>query len=116
MVSSRTSQGSGEKLVAAACTLLNELYPPRQQAVTPHEKITLFNGRDLAGTPGSGKTGIKILRTFSMRKMVRFANRAKNGAARRMAITLVKRAIAGFWCKLGEDGAYSSTWLESMES
>lgn len=49
VVSSRAAEGSGEKLVAAAGTLLKEMYPPRQEAVAPSDTISLFNGRDLEG-------------------------------------------------------------------
>ncbi len=49
VVTSRAARGSGEKLAAAAKTLLNESYGPRQEAIAPKETMPLFNGRDLDG-------------------------------------------------------------------
>ena len=49
VVSSRAARGSGETRVAVARQLLREIYPRREEAVRPKEKISLFNGHDLTG-------------------------------------------------------------------
>jgi hypothetical protein len=138
VVSSRAAQGSGEKLVAAANTLLNDLYPPRQQAITPHEKITLFNGRDFEGW----YTWLKQSRhqdpkeVFSVKDgAIRVSGEEWGGLATRQMYRDYHLIVEWKWGgpthgdrtgkardsgilvhALGEDGASASTWLESVES
>ncbi len=138
VVSSRAAQGSGEKLVAAANTLLNDLYLPRQQAITPHEKITLFNGRDFEGwytwLKESGRQDPK--KVFSVKDgAIRVSGEEWGGLATRQMYRDYHLIVEWKWGgpthgdrtgkardsgilvhALGEDGAYSSTWLESVES
>jgi neutral ceramidase len=138
VVSSRGAKGSGEKMVAAANALLNELYPPRQQAITPNEKIGLFNGRDLDGW----YTWLKENRyqdpnkVFSVRDgMIRISGEEWGGIATRQMYRDYHLIVEWKWGgpthgdrtgkardsgilvhARGEDGAYSNTWLESVES
>ncbi|MDQ6699720.1 MAG: DUF1080 domain-containing protein, partial [Acidobacteriota bacterium] len=138
VVSSRAAKGSGEKLVAAANALLNDSYPPRQQAITPHEKITLFNGRDLEGwytwlREGRYQDPKKV---FSVQDgAIRVSGEEWGGIATKQTYRDYHLIVEWKWGgpthgertgkardsgilvhALGEDGAYSSTWLESVES
>ena len=138
VVSSRAAKGSGEKLVAAANALLNDSYPPRQQAITPHEKITLFNGRDLDGwytwlREGRYQDPKKV---FSVQDgAIRVSGEEWGGIATKQTYRDYHLIVEWKWGgpthgertgkardsgilvhALGEDGAYSSTWLESVES
>ncbi|MDQ6704356.1 MAG: neutral/alkaline non-lysosomal ceramidase N-terminal domain-containing protein, partial [Acidobacteriota bacterium] len=138
VVSSRAAKGSGEKLVAAANALLNETYPPRQHAITPHEKITLFNGRNLDGwytwlREGRYQDPKKV---FSVQDgAIRVSGEEWGGLATKQTYRDYHLIVEWKWGgpthgerigkardsgilvhALGEDGAYSSTWLESVES
>ncbi len=138
VVSSRAAKGSGEKLVASALALLNDSYPPRKQAITPHEKMTLFNGRDLDGwykwLRGTRYEDPKNV--FSVQDgMIRISGEDWGGIATRQTYRDYHLIVEWKWGgpthgerigkardsgilvhAIGEDGAYSSTWLESVES
>jgi neutral ceramidase len=138
VVSSRAAKGSGEKLVATAIGLLNESYPPRQQAITPRESVSLFNGRDLDGW----YTWLKDNRyhdpqqVFSVKDgMIRISGEEWGGIATRKMYRDYHLIVEWKWGGpthgirngkardsgilvhgQGEDGAASGTWLESVES
>jgi neutral ceramidase len=138
VVSSRAAKGSGEKLVASAIGLLNDSYPPRQQAITPHETIPLFNGRDLDGwykwLRGTRYEDPKNV--FSVKDgAIRISGEDWGGIATRKTYRDYHLVVEWRWGgpthgervgkardsgilvhALGEDGAYSNTWLESVES
>jgi hypothetical protein len=138
VVSSRASQGSGEKLVAAARQLLNDAYPPRQQAVQPKEKITLFNGRDLDGwyTWLKENKHADPNKVFSVQDgAIRISGEEWGGIATRQMYRDYHLVVEWKWGGpthgirqgkardsgilvhgVGEDGAASGTWLESIES
>ena len=138
VVSSRAAMGSGEKLVAAAKQLLVESNPLRQQAVKPEQTISLFNGRDLdgwytflkdhkladpsqvfsvkdgmiriSGEEWGGLTSRKMYRDYHLIVEWRWGGPThgiREGKARDSGIL-----VHG----VGEDGAASGNWLESIES
>jgi hypothetical protein len=138
VVSSRAAKGSGEKLVAAAKQLLNEAYPPRQMAIKPQEKISLFNGRDLDGwyTWLKENKHADPNQVFSVEDgVIRISGEEWGGIATRQlyrdyhlivewkrggpthGIREGKARDSGILVHgVGEDGAASGTWLESIES
>jgi hypothetical protein len=138
VVSSRAAQGSGERLVAAARQLLREAYPPRQQATKPREATSLFNGRDLDGWYTWLKDN-KLAdpnRVFSVQDgMIRISGEEWGGIATRQMYRDYHLVVEWKWGGpthgiragkardsgilvhgVGEDGAASGTWLESIES
>lgn len=138
VVSSRVAKGSGEKLISIATALLNDVYPPRQQAITPHEPITLFNARDLDGW----YTWLRQTRyedpkkVFSVKDgVIRISGEDWGGIATKRTYRDYHLVVEWKWGgpthgervgkardsgilihAVGEDGAYSNTWLESVES
>ncbi len=138
VVTSRVAQGSGEALVAAAKQLLNEIHPARQEAIAPREKISLFNGKDLDGW----YTWLKDSRYADPKKvfsvqdgMIRISGEEWGGIATRQMYRDYHLVVEWRWGGpthgertgkardsgilvhgIGEDGAYSGTWLESVES
>ncbi len=138
VVSSRAAQGSGERLVATAKQLLNEAYPPRQQAVKPQEKISLFNGKDLDGWYSWLKDNRRAdpNHVFTVQDgIIRISGEEWGGLATRQMYRDYHLIVEWKWGGpthgvrdgkardsgilvhgVGEDGAASGTWLESIES
>jgi hypothetical protein len=138
VVSSRAAQGSGERLVAAAKQLLKEAYPPRRQAIQPKEKIALFNGHDLDGwyTWLKENKHADPNHVFSIQDgMIRISGEEWGGIATRQTYRDYHLIVEWKWGGpthgiregkardsgilvhgVGEDGAASGTWLESIES
>lgn len=138
VVSSRAAQGSGERLVAAAKQLLTEGNPLRQQAVKPEETISLFNGRDLDGWYTWLKDD-KLAdphKVFSLQDgMIRISGEEWGGLITRKMYRDYHLIVEWRWGGpthgiregkardsgilvhgVGEDGAASGNWLESIES
>ncbi len=139
VVASRVAAGSGENLVASAKQLLYDLHPARRQAITPHEKISLFNGRDLDGwytwlredkyqdpkkvftvqdgiirVSGEEWGGIATRNTYRDYHLI---VEWKWGGPAHGERTAKARDSGILLHAVGEDGAASSgTWLESVES
>jgi hypothetical protein len=138
VVTSRAARGSGEKLAAAAKELLRDVYAPRQQAIVPQAQVSLFNGRDLEGwytwLKGSKYTDPKGV--FSVRDgVLRISGEEWGGIATRQMYRDYHLIVEWKWGgpthgeragkardsgilvhAVGEDGAASGTWLESVES
>jgi neutral ceramidase len=138
VVTSRVGEGSGEKLADTAKNLLNDLHPGRREAVTPTQEISLFNGHDLDGW----YTWLKEnkyedpKKVFSVRDgMIRISGEEWGGIATRKSYRDYHLVVEWKWGgptygertgkardsgilvhARGEDGAYSRTWLESIES
>jgi hypothetical protein len=138
VVTSRAARGSGERLIAAAKTLLNDAYGPRRQAVAPAQTITLFNGRNLdnwytflrddkyadpkgvftvqdgvlriSGEEWGGVATRQMYRDYHLIVEWKWGGPAHGdrGAKARDSGILVHG--------VGEDGAASGVWLESIES
>ena len=138
VISSRAAPGSGEKLVAAAKQLLAEAYPPRRRAIVPSSKISLFNGRDLDGwyTWLKDNKLADPQHVFSVQDgMLRISGEEWGGIATRQMYRDYHLIVEWKWGgpmhgirdgkardsgilvhAVGEDGAASGTWLESVES
>ncbi len=132
------AEGSGEKLVAAAKQLLRESYPPRQQAIKPQETMSLFNGRDLDGWYSWLKENKHAdpNKVFSVQDgMIRISGEEWGGIATRQTYRDYHLIVEWKWGGpthgiregkardsgilvhgVGEDGAASGSWLESIES
>jgi hypothetical protein len=138
VVSSRAAQGSGERLATAAQQLLKEMYPPRREAIEPRETISLFNGRDLEGwytwlKDNKLKDPHKVFSVVD--GVLRISGEEWGGVATRQMYRDYRLIVEWKWGSathgiregkardsgilvhgVGEDGAYSGTWLESIES
>ena len=138
VVTSRAARGSGERLVAAAKTLLNEAYAPRREAIAPKETITLFNGRNLDGwytflrdDKYADPKGVFTVQDG----MLRITGEEWGGIATRQMYRDYHLIVEWKWGGpnhgdratkardsgilvhgVGEDGAASGVWLESVES
>jgi hypothetical protein len=138
VVTSRAAQGSGEKLAAAAKQMLYEIYGPRKEAIAPRAKISLFNGRNLDGW----YTWLKEnkyqdpTQVFSVKDgALRISGEEWGGIATRQMYRDYHLTVEWKWGgpthgeraraardsgilvhAVGEDGAASGTWLESVES
>ena len=138
VVTSRAARGSGELLVAAAKTLLIEAYAPRREAITPKETITLFNGRNLDGwytflrdNKYADPKGVFAVQNG----MLRITGEEWGGIATRQMYRDYHLIVEWKWGGpnhgdratkardsgilvhgVGEDGAASGVWLESVES
>lgn len=137
-VSSRAAPGSGEKLVAAAKELLRETYPPSKQAIEPQQTISLFNGHDLDGwyTWLKENKHEDPNKVFTVRDgMIRISGEEWGGIATRQVYRDYHLIVEWKWGGpthgiregkardsgilvhgVGEDGAASGSWLESIES
>jgi neutral ceramidase len=138
VVTSRAARGSGERLIAAAKVLLNEAYAPRRQAIAPTETITLFNGRNLdnwytflrddkyadpkgvftvkdgilriSGEEWGGIATRRMYRDYHLTVEWKWGGPAHGDRA-------AKARDSGILVHgVGEDGAASGVWLESIES
>ena len=138
VVTSRAAAGSGEKLVASAKHLLNELHPGRRQAIIPKDTIHLFNGTNLDGwyTWLKGDQYRDPKHVFSVKDgIIRISGEEWGGIATRNAYRDYHLIVEWKWGgpthgeraskardsgilvhAVGEDGAASGTWLESIES
>jgi 3-keto-disaccharide hydrolase len=138
VVTSRAAEGSGEKMALAARHLLNETFPPRRQAITPRETMALFNGRDLDGwyTWLKEHKYADPAHVFSVKDgMIRISGEEWGGIATRQTYRDYHLIVEWKWGgpthgervgkardsgilvhAVGEDGAASGTWLESVES
>lgn len=138
VVSSRAAEGSGEDLALWAKWLLRQLYSPRQEAIAPRETISLFNGRDLEGwytwlKDGKLKDPHKVFSVVD--GMIRISGEEWGGLTTRRMYRDYHLIVEWKWGSathgiregkardsgilvhgVGEDGAYSGTWLESIES
>jgi hypothetical protein len=138
VVTSRAARGSGEKLVEAAKALLNQTYGPRQQAIAPKETISLFNGRDLEGwytflreSKYADPKGVFTVKDG----ILRISGEDWGGIATRQTYRDYHLIVEWKWGGpahgdrstkardsgilvhgVGEDGAASGVWLESIES
>jgi len=138
VVTSRAARGSGERLVSGAKALLNESYGPRQQAIVPKETIALFNGRNLDGwytylreDKYSDPKGVFTVKDGAMR----ISGAEWGGIATRQMYRDYHLIVEWKWGGpahddratkardsgilihgVGEDGAASGVWLESIES
>ncbi len=138
VVTSRAARGSGERLIAAAKALLNDAYVPRRQAIAPTETITLFNGRNLdnwytflrddkyadpkgvftvkdgilriSGEEWGGIATRRMYRDYHLTVEWKWGGPAHGDRA-------AKARDSGILVHgVGEDGAASGVWLESIES
>jgi hypothetical protein len=138
VVSSRAAEGSGEKLVAEARTLLKEMYPPRKDAVAPRETISLFNGRDLDGwytwlKDDKLKDPNKVFSVVN--GMIRISGEEWGALTTRQMYRDYHLVVEWKWGgpthgiregkardsgilvhAVGEDGVASGAWMESVES
>jgi hypothetical protein len=138
VVTSRAARGSGEQLAAAAKSLLNDAYGPRQEAISPKETITLFNGRNLDGW----YTFLRDSRyadpkgVFTVKDgVLKISGEEWGGIATRQMYRDYHLVVEWKWGGpahgdratkardsgilvhgVGEDGAASGVWLESIES
>ena len=124
--------------MAAAKLLLKENYPPRKQAIQPATNISLFNGRDLDGWYTWLKDN-KLAdpnKVFSVQDgVIRITGEEWGGIATRQMYRDYHLVVEWKWGGpthgirdgkardsgilvhgVGEDGAASGTWLESIES
>jgi neutral ceramidase len=138
VVTSRAARGSGEKLAAVAKDLLREVYAPGRQAIVPATQTALFNGRNLDGwytwvrnSKYDDPKGV-----FSVRDgMLRISGEEWGGIATRQMYRDYHLTVEWKWGGpthgdragkardsgilvhgVGEDGAASGVWLESIES
>jgi 3-keto-disaccharide hydrolase len=138
VVTSRAARGSGERLVAAAKGLLNEAYGPRRKAVAPAETMVLFNGRDLDGwyTYLRDDKYADPKAVFTVKDgALRISGEEWGGIATRQMYRDYHLVVEWKWGGpahgdratkardsgilvhgVGEDGAASGIWLESIES
>jgi hypothetical protein len=138
VVSSRAAEGSGEKLVSEAKALLKEAYPPRKNAIAPHEIVPLFNGHDLDGwytwlKDNKLKDPNKVFSVVD--GMIRISGEEWGGIATRQMYRDYHLVVEWKWGGpthgiragkardsgilvhgVGEDGVASGSWLESVES
>ena len=138
VVTSRAARGSGERLTAAAKALLNEAYAPRRQAIAPTGTITLFNGRNLDNwytflrdDKYADPKGVFTVRDG----VLRISGEEWGGVATRQMYRDYHLIVEWKWGGaahgdraakardsgilvhgVGEDGAASGVWLESIES
>jgi neutral ceramidase len=138
VITSRAARGSGERLVAAAKSLLNDAYSPRQEAIAPKETITLFNGRNLDGwytflreNKYADPKGVFTVKDGALR----ISGEEWGGIATRQMYRDYHLIVEWKWGGaahgdratkardsgilvhgVGEDGAASGVWLESIES
>jgi hypothetical protein len=138
VVSSRAAEGSGEKVVAEAKALLKEMYPPRKDAVAPHETLSLFNGRDLEGwyTWSKDNRLKDPNKVFSVVDgMIRISGEEWGALTTRQMYRDYHLIVEWKWGgpthgiregkardsgilvhAVGEDGVASGAWMESVES
>ena len=138
VVTSRAARGSGERLVAVAKTLLNDAYGPRREAIAPKETITLFNGSNLDGwytflreNKYADPRGVFTVKDGTLR----ISGEEWGGIATRQMYRDYHLIVEWKWGGpahgdratkardsgvlvhgVGEDGAASGVWLESIES
>jgi hypothetical protein len=138
VVTSRAARGSGEQLAAAAKSLLNDAYGPRREAIAPTRTITLFNGRNLDGwytylrdDKYSDPKGVFTVQDGALR----ISGEEWGGIATRQMFRDYHLIVEWRWGGpahgdratkardsgilvhgIGEDGAASGVWLESIES
>jgi hypothetical protein len=138
VVTSRAARGSGEQLVATAKALLNDSYAPRREAIAPKETIALFNGRNLDGwytylreNKYADPKGVFTVQDGALR----ISGEEWGGIATRQMYRDYHLIVEWKWGGpahgdratkardsgilvhgVGEDGAASGVWLESIES
>jgi hypothetical protein len=138
VVTSRAARGSGERLVTAAKVLLNDAYGPRRDAIAPKETILLFNGRNMDGwytwlreNKYADPKGVFTVKDG----VLHISGEEWGGIATRQMYRDYHLIVEWKWGGpahgdraakardsgilvhgVGEDGAASGVWLESIES
>jgi hypothetical protein len=137
VVTSRAARGSGERLMAAANSLLNNAYGPRRESIAPKEAIALFNGRNLDGwyTYLRENKDADPKGAFTVKDgALRISGEEWGGIATRRMYRDYHLIVEWKWGEathgdraakardsgilvhgVGEDGAASGVWLESIE-